>query len=98
LPSTPSPSQLIDAIRAVADGRAPAFNQAFEEPLSEGPTPREREVLRLVAEGMTTQAVAEQLQIMARTVHFHLGNLFAKLGARSRIEMVHLARKRGWLD
>jgi len=61
-------------------------------------TARELEVLTLIERGLTTRAIAEQLQTTTRTVHFHVGNLYAKLGAASRTEMVHLARRRGWLE
>jgi DNA-binding CsgD family transcriptional regulator len=38
------------------------------------------------------------LQTTPRTVYFHVGNLFTKLGASSRTEMIHLARRQGWLE
>lgn len=60
------------------------------------PTPRELEVLRLVAEGASNNDIATQLSMSQRTVQFHLSRLFAKLDARSRTHMVHLARQRGW--
>ncbi len=61
------------------------------------PTPRELEVLRLVAEGKRDHDVAEQLAISERTVHFHVANLFTKLGASNRVEMVRRAREKGWI-
>jgi DNA-binding NarL/FixJ family response regulator len=97
-----SPFELVAGVRAAAQGRAVFGNPtSITEP--EGrppsqPTPRELEVLALVERGLTTRAIAERLQTTPRTVHFHVGNLFAKLGANSRTEMVHLARRRGWLE
>jgi DNA-binding NarL/FixJ family response regulator len=100
--NTASPLELVAGIRAVADGKTVAGNPtlvgAFPERLSGHPTPRELEVLALVEQGLTTQAIAEQLRTSRRTVHFHVANLFTKLGANSRTEMVHLARRRGWLE
>jgi DNA-binding NarL/FixJ family response regulator len=54
-------------------------------------------VLTLVERGLTTRAIPQRLKTSTRTVHFHVGNLFVKLGARSRTEMVYVARQRGWL-
>ncbi|MGH2460447.1 MAG: response regulator [Chloroflexota bacterium] len=62
------------------------------------PTPRELDVLRLVAEGKRDHDVADHLAISERTVHFHVTNLFTKLGASNRMEMVRRARERGWID
>ena len=100
--STASPVELIAGIRAVAEGRnvtgRPTKIGTGEGSSSGHPTPRELEVLALVERGLTTRAIAEQLQTTPRTIHFHVGNLFTKLGASSRTEMVHLARRRGWLE
>jgi DNA-binding NarL/FixJ family response regulator len=100
--STASPVEVIAGIRAVAEGRtvsgSPTTIGAREGGLAEHPTPRELEVLALVERGLTTRAIAERLQTTRRTIHFHVGNLFTKLGASSRTEMVHLARRRGWLE
>ena len=61
-------------------------------------TPRELEVLRLVAEGLSNKQIAEALAISPRTVNFHLDNLFAKLGVRSRTEAAVLALRQGWIE
>ena len=47
-------------------------------------TPRECEVLRLVAKGMSDRAIAEQLVLSEHTVHRHVANILAKLGCTSR--------------
>lgn len=62
------------------------------------PSDREQQVLDLVATGSSNRDVADQLGISEATVQFHMRRLFAKLHARSRTELVHLARKRGWLS
>jgi DNA-binding NarL/FixJ family response regulator len=61
-------------------------------------TAREREVLKLVAEGLSNREIAERLVITERTVRFHVESLFGKIGARSRAELVHKARLMGLLD
>jgi len=60
-------------------------------------TRREQEVLRLLAEGATTQAIADRLHVSRATVRNHAQNIFAKLGAHSRLEAVALARRLGVL-
>jgi DNA-binding CsgD family transcriptional regulator len=58
---------------------------------------REREVLKLVACGITTDAIARRLTITARTVQFHLDSLRGKLDAANRQEAVALAVKAGYI-
>jgi DNA-binding NarL/FixJ family response regulator len=58
-------------------------------------TPREREVLDLVAVGMANKMIARRLSISEHTVKFHIAAILAKLGAGSRTEAVHLAARRG---
>lgn len=60
-------------------------------------TPREREVLALLAEGLSNKAIAEALVISPRTVNFHLDNIYAKLGVNSRMEAALLALRQGWV-
>lgn len=57
-------------------------------------TPREREVLQLIAEGHTTDEIAEMLTISPHTAHHHRTNLKRKLGARSDAEMIKIAIKK----
>ena len=61
-------------------------------------TPREMDVIRLVAEGMSNKEIGQTLNISPRTVNFHLDNLFAKLGVRSRTEAAILALRQGWIE
>ncbi len=58
-------------------------------------TGRERDVLRLLAHGLRTAGIAEELQLAPATVRNHIGNLLQKLGAHSRAEAVILALQRG---
>lgn len=61
------------------------------EPLS----PREIEVLRLMAEGASNKTIAWQLQISGHTVKFHVNSILSKMGAGSRTEAVMLGLRRG---
>jgi DNA-binding CsgD family transcriptional regulator len=60
-------------------------------------TPREREVLRLAAEGLTNAQIALHLQLSERTVKFHLSSIFGRLGAQRRTQAIAIARERGLL-
>ncbi|GIK37557.1 MAG: hypothetical protein BroJett011_13900 [Chloroflexota bacterium] len=66
---------------------------ASPNPLSE----REREVLRLVAEGLSNQQIGDRLFITERTARFHVTSIFNKLGADNRAQAVALATQRGFL-
>jgi DNA-binding NarL/FixJ family response regulator len=58
---------------------------------------REREVLRLVADGLPTKQISASLSITERTVKFHVNSIFRKLGAENRARAVALAAQRGLL-
>jgi DNA-binding NarL/FixJ family response regulator len=58
---------------------------------------REREVLRLVADGLPTKQIALSLSISERTVKFHVNSIFHKLGADNRAQAVAVAAQRGLL-
>ena len=62
---------------------------------SHGLTPRELEVLRLVAQGKTNKAIAKQLFLSVKTIDRHLSNIFGKLGVSSRAAATASAYKRG---
>ncbi|GBD09578.1 Transcriptional regulatory protein DegU [Candidatus Thermoflexus japonica] len=64
----------------------------------EGLTEREREILALVADGLTNRAIAQRLGIATRTVEYHLGQIFQRLGVNSRAAAVREAIRRGWLQ
>jgi DNA-binding NarL/FixJ family response regulator len=61
-------------------------------------TPREQEVMRLLAQGVPTKEVAERLFISPKTVENHRANIMAKLGVHSSIELVRYAARLGLID
>jgi DNA-binding NarL/FixJ family response regulator len=61
-------------------------------------SPREEEVLRLIALGYTSRQAAERLHLSAKTVETYRGRLMAKLNLRNRVEVVRYALERGILD
>ena len=63
--------------------------------LYEALTPRETEVLELVAEGLSNRAIAATLSISEHTVKFHVSSLFGKLGAGNRTDAVRRAVRLG---
>ena len=87
----------------VSDIDADAFLMASQElpadlddsPSVESLTPREIEVLELVAEGRSNKAVAARLGISDQTVKFHLTSISGKLGAINRTDAVRRAVRRG---
>lgn len=101
--------ELARAIEAVAQGLvvlqpplarrllAPPHPGALDEELAghEALTPRELDVLRLVAEGLPNKTIATRLRISEHTVKFHITAILAKLGAASRTEAVRLGARRG---
>jgi DNA-binding NarL/FixJ family response regulator len=60
-------------------------------------TPRENEVLKLVAEGWTSKEIAIHLSISPKTVEVFRQNLLRKGGAKNSVQLVLTARARGWL-
>jgi DNA-binding NarL/FixJ family response regulator len=97
---------LLNAIRAVHRGDAFLTN-AVERSLirdwmsadAEGPdeplSPREQEVLKLIAEAHTNKQIAEILHLAEKTVESHRANLLRKLGMRDRVELVRYSIRRG---
>lgn len=69
------------------DREAQRFREVFESL-----TPREREVLQLVVEGLMNKEIADRLGIAQRTVKFHRAHLMDKLGAQSVVELLHVSR------
>ncbi len=68
-----------------------------QDDLQDALTPRERQVLQLLAEGLTNKAIAEQLAISRHTVKFHVNAILGKLNAQSRTEAVVRATRAGLL-
>ncbi|GEM47621.1 response regulator transcription factor [Deinococcus cellulosilyticus] len=91
--------ELADAIRRVHAGgivinpmlAAEAWSD--QDPL----TDRERQVLRLAHEGMTSHQIAEKLHLSEGTVRNYLSEAISKLGASNRVEAARMAREKGWL-
>ena len=71
------------------------INFAIERPAHL--SPREMEVLQLLVEGLSNKEIAHLLSISPRTVNFHLGNIYSKLGVGSRTEAALFASRRGWV-
>jgi two-component system response regulator NreC len=59
-------------------------------------TSREREVLQLLAEGLSNREIAQQLNISIKTVETHRSNMMNKLGVSSKTELVKYALRKGW--
>lgn len=105
--------EVLDAIRHVATGGAflrPAVTtklvQDYLERVNKGEesdsygklTEREREILRLIAEGHTNAQIAQMLVISVRTVESHRAHIMEKLGIQTRAELVKYALRKGLLD
>ncbi len=98
--------ELVSAIEAVQAGRAfhsPGVQRSLSELVRSGGgaspldelTAREREVLRCIAEGLSTRDIAARFDISARTVETHRANLMRKLAVRSVAQLVRLAIREG---
>jgi DNA-binding NarL/FixJ family response regulator len=61
-------------------------------------TPRERETLSLLGEGLSSRAISERLEVAHNTARNHVQRVLDKLGASSRLEAVVIARREGYLD
>ena len=95
-------SEVVDAIRVVAGGGtlitprtiATLLNNRRDMDIqSESLTPREKEVLRLMAEGISSRDIASRLGISYTTVRTHIRSLGAKLGVHSKLEAILKARE-----
>ena len=81
--------------RAVASPRLPTESRPGR---GERLTPREQEVLSLLALGLSNAAIARQLVVTKRTVQNHVSNIYGKLGVTSRTEAALVAIGRGWVE
>ena len=107
LSKTRSLSEVTGAVRAAASGEAvisPEMLARLLPRMQRGNastqtalTEREREVLSLLAEGLTNAAIADRLVVSVHTVRNHVANLSAKLGARSKLEALSIAVREGLL-
>jgi DNA-binding NarL/FixJ family response regulator len=104
---------LVAAIRTIADGDAllaPAVTRRVVEAFAvrrptadargriESLSPRERDVLRLAARGLTNREIADHLVVGEATVKTHIGSILAKLGARDRVALVIAAYEAGVVE
>ena len=104
------PAELLRAIRTVAAGEAllaPSVTRRLISAFADRPapapppegldelTPREHEVLRLVATGLTNLEIAEELHVSPYTAKTHVSRILTKLGARDRVQLVVLAYQSG---
>jgi len=109
LPRYATPEEIIAAIQAAATGLVALHPDIFDFMLSRirpgqqselDPsglilTPREVEVLRMIAEGLGNKEIASKLSISDHTVKFHISSILAKLGASNRAEAVTLGVRHG---
>ncbi len=98
------PDRIAAAVLAVQQGLLalePRFEMPMVAPLEdlplEGLTDREREVLQLMAEGLSNKSIAFRLEISEHTVKFHVNGILRKLGAQSRTDAVVRATRLGWI-
>jgi len=96
------PEALVQAIRDAREGRGTIDAGAMRSMMSRGQdkvgadlTPREREVLALIAAGMSNSEIAEKLTLAVGTVRLHVSNILAKLGAPNRTTAAIIAVKHG---
>ena len=106
-----APSELIAAIRAAMDGKTwltPALAGEVLQSMKREPgkagdpaasfTPRQREILQLLAEGRSAKEIGAVLEISARTVEFHKYQMMERLDLHTSAELVHFAIKHGIVE
>jgi DNA-binding NarL/FixJ family response regulator len=106
-----APAELVLALRAALEGKTYLTPQLAGEVLASmrqtpqenadpvaSLTPRQREVLQLLAEGLVAKEIATRLGISARTVEFHKYQMMETLGVHSNAELVHFAIKHGLVE
>ncbi|HEX4431569.1 MAG TPA: response regulator transcription factor [Frankiaceae bacterium] len=108
IPKTMSLDDLVAAVRGAAAGRlnidsdmlarlVPRLSRSYREPGADL-TMREREVLRLVAEGLSTPDMASRLVVSTNTVRNHVQSILSKLGAHSKLEALVIATRGNLLE
>jgi DNA-binding NarL/FixJ family response regulator len=108
LPKTVSLNELLEAIRSTSRGESvlppsiasvvvKRFSGDLKKEGKAGLTDREMEVLRLVADGLTNDQIAQNIHLSTRTVEAHLTHIYNKLNVNSRTEAALLAMRKGWI-
>jgi DNA-binding NarL/FixJ family response regulator len=105
---TAADRDLVEAVRAAMRGEPFLYPAAItalirdylarEETPADPLTPRELQVLKLIAEAYTSDRIAAELSLSRRTVDRHRENILAKLGMRDRVELTRYAIRRGLVD
>lgn len=97
-----APGQLVSAIRGVAGGASGIISPLLGSPLDSTETqkigvltPRQQQVLRLLAEGRTQKEIASIIDVSTRTVEFHKYELMRRLAVRSNAELMAVAARHG---
>jgi DNA-binding NarL/FixJ family response regulator len=103
-----APAELISAIRSALDGKtyvSPAVAGEVLRVINQKPekagdpvaslTPRQREILQLLAEGRSAKEIGDTLAISARTVEFHKYQVMEKLNLHTNAELIHFSLKHG---
>jgi len=113
VPKRAAPDELVNAIRTVSEGEVflyPSLQKRLVKDylhraesgdhlmVQDDLTPRELEVLTLIAEGLTNPEIAEELVISVKTVDRHRENIMRKLNLHSRIDLVKYAIKMGLIE
>jgi DNA-binding NarL/FixJ family response regulator len=99
LPTTASAEQIVAAVEGAVAGlvvlHADHAGSLTAVPADDPLTPREREVLHMLAAGLGNKEIAARLHISDHTAKFHVSQILAKLTAASRAEAVSIAMRRG---
>jgi DNA-binding NarL/FixJ family response regulator len=103
LMKTSSDVELVAAIRSVMRGAKVLHSLEAAARDEQGaeismPTLKEMEVLRALARGLKNRDIADELNVSVHTVEYHIHNLFLKLNASSRADVLMRAQRMGWLD
>jgi DNA-binding NarL/FixJ family response regulator len=98
-----SAEQIVQATKSVVAGlivldSAVAMQRRDEDRLIEPLTPRESEVLQLLADGLGNKEIASRLSISEHTIKFHIRSILGKLGASSRTEAVSRGLRSGLIE
>ncbi|NDG14279.1 MAG: DNA-binding response regulator, partial [Betaproteobacteria bacterium] len=86
-----NPEQLLAALKQAVDRLKLSEQDLSSDKLQDTLTPREREVLEVIAEGLTHRQIGEKLGISPRTVEVHKGRIMEKLGVGSLAELIKVS-------